>query len=101
CFDIDKTFIWTLEIRALYGGMKIDQQMLRYHEELWMKKKGWCRAPTFDEVKCRAKLDPLEEDIEEANNQTEYSISLDDEKSLLFTKDDILLEGFDYHTYPW
>jgi hypothetical protein len=72
------TFIWALEIRSLYGGMWIDKQMLKYHQELWHERK-----------------------INDVDDNT-YIVDIANSKDLLqFSKDDILIEAIDYHPFPW
>lgn len=79
-----QNFLCALEIRKAYGGMKCDEEMLTYHQNLW-----------YNRFKTNEKTDYWTL----LNNQQEYSIDLDSVDQL--SKEDILLESIDYHPYPF
>jgi len=75
-----KTFIRCLELRSIYGGMHSDKRMCYYHMDLWYKR--------F-----------IEKSSDKFYEQDEYDIDISSVDKI--TKDDLLIEAFDYHPYPW
>lgn len=76
-------FLWSLEIRRLYGGMKVDGQMYAFHQQLWAKR--------F--------TDKTQDWWTRLQQQDEYSVDITSVGTL--TKDDILPEAIDFHVHPW
>jgi hypothetical protein len=79
----ERDFLYSLEVRKFYGGMKCDSTMINYHISMWYN-----RFINKDNVKLYSIYD-----------QTEYTIELDSVDDL--EVDDLLLESFDYHCYPF
>lgn len=87
----EQTFIWVLEIRKLYKGMKCDRDMLGYHQQLWLQR--FLSQKSDDQKSKNTKW------YDRLIDQVLYDIdlsSIDD-----FNKDDILIESIDYHPYPF
>lgn len=78
-----QTFLWSLEIRRLYGGMKVDGKMYAFHQQLWAKR--------F--------IDTTEDWWNRLQNQDAYTVDVTSVTPL--TIDDILPEAVDFHVYPW
>lgn len=78
-----QTFLWTLELRRLYGGMKVDGRMYAFHQQLWTHR---FQDQTQDWWMFLQKQDV-------------YSVEVASVGAL--TKDDILPEAVDFHVYPW
>lgn len=79
----EQMFIWSLEIRKLYKGMKCDKDMLGYHQKLWIQRFLNQNIKWYDKL-----VDQIIYDID---------LSSIDE----FDKDDILIESVDYHPFPF
>ena len=81
--ESQRTSLWCLELRTIYGGMAHDKRMFYYHINMW-----YDRFTEKDSVWHKKTLD-----------QDEYEIDLNSVDVL--SKDDILIEAFDHHPYPW
>ena len=76
-------FLWALEIRRLYGGMKVDGRMLGFHQERWLERFSERESKWWDRLSA----------------QDEYRVEVESVEPV--TKDDILLESLDFHVYSW
>jgi hypothetical protein len=81
--ETQKNFMWSLELRKIYGGMECDKRMITYHEKIWYER--------FNE-KTQNWWDKL-------NEQTIYTIELSSVDE--FNKEDILIESIDNHPFPF
>jgi hypothetical protein len=79
-----RNFLWTMEIRRMYGGMKVDQHMISFHQYLWFERLTSSRKDEWWNM---------------LNRQDEYRIEIESIEPI--SKDDILLESIDYHCFPW
>lgn len=86
---LQSAFIWVLGIRAQMGGLWVDQKMLMYHQCLWSERfmedsqgtgvsKGWWNYLL---------------------RQTSYLVDFTSIDT--FTRHDVVLQGIDYHPFPW
>jgi hypothetical protein len=76
---LQQTFLWSLEIRRLYGGMKVDGRMYVFHQQLWSERFTDTKSDWWNKLQ----------------NQDAYSVDITTIGPI--TNDDILLESIDHH----
>jgi hypothetical protein len=78
-----QTFLWSLEIRRLYGGMKVDGRMYAFHQRLWSERFATTTGDWWNKLQ----------------NQDAYLVDISTIGPI--TNNDILLESIDHHVHSW
>lgn len=77
-----RAFLWALELRIIYGGLKVDTKMIKYHQSLWLTR--------MLEDKTKWSL---------LTDQEQYEVEVDSIAPINII--DILPSSIDYHCFSW